>query len=223
MKINKQTFKDYVVKHIFDGIIDGKYRPGDQLNESALAESLEISRAPIREALRDLVGTGVVEYRPRVGHFIAVLSRQEVIDTYIARGVLEGFAAARAMSELTSEDLAALEEMPVKMEELSRKGRLKSLIEVGNQFHERLFSKCYNAQIVAFTKQLNLKSDLLFYEYIGTLYTPEGIRQRHQEIVDCLKQGNPEQLEALIRQHYIESGEKIATLIESQTPIRSVR
>ncbi len=213
MPVNKQTFKDYVITHIFDGIVEGKYGPGDQLNESVLAETLEISRAPIREALRDLVGTGLVEYRPRVGHFIAVLTRQEVVDTYVARGVLEGFAAAQALSALSPEDLAELEKMTVKMEDLSRKGRIKSLIKLGNEFHERLFEKCLNSQIVSFTRQLNLKSDLLFYEYIGRLYSPEGIRDRHRKIIDCLRQGDGKALEELIRRHYSESGEKIAQLI----------
>lgn len=215
MSVDKQTFKDYVIAHIFDGILDGKYRPGDQLNESVLAEKLEISRAPIREALRDLLGKGLVEYRPRVGHFIAVVSPQEVIDTYVAQGVLEGFAAVQAMPQLTTGDFAELEKMVAKMEELCRKGRIKSLIKLGNQFHEKLYNKCRNVQIVTFAEQLGLKSDLLFYEYIGTLYTPEEIRERHQDIVDCLKRGNATALEELIRQHYNESGEKIAALVEA--------
>ena len=213
MAVNKSTFKDYAMSHIFNGMMDGKYRPGDQLNESVLADELEISRAPIREALRELIGGGLVEYRPRVGHFVAVLSKQEVIDTYIARGVVEGFAAAQAMDRLTKEELADLEAMPSEMEKLSRQGNLKELIELGNEFHELLFNKCFNKQILTFTQQLSLKSDLLFYEYIGTLYTPKEIKDRHMEIIECIKTGNSIQLEELIRTHYVESGEKIATLI----------
>lgn len=215
MGVNKSTFKDYAKAHIFDGMIDGFYKPGDQLNESVLANELEISRAPIREALRELTSDGLVEYKPRVGHFVAVLSREEVIDTYIARGVLEGFAAAQSLKtdQIGPEDLSLLEAMPQQMEELSRKGKLKELIDLGNRFHELLFQGCQNKQIVAFTTQLNLKSDLLFYEYIGTLYTPYDIKQRHVEIVECVKAGDPAQLEELIRRHYIESGEKIASLI----------
>ena len=213
MAVNKSTFKDYAMSHIFNGMMDGKYKPGDQLNESVLADELEISRAPIREALRELIGSGLVEYRPRVGHFVTVLNKQEVIDTYIARGVVEGFAAAQAMDRLTKEELADLEAMPSEMEKLSRQGNLKELIELGNEFHELLFKKCFNKQIITFTQQLSLKSDLLFYEYIGTLYTPKEIKDRHMEIIDCIKTGNSHQLEELVRAHYIESGEKIAALI----------
>ena len=213
MAVNKSTFKDYAMSHIFNGMMDGKYRPGNQLNESVLADELEISRAPIREALRELIGSGLVEYRPRVGHFVAVLNKQEVIDTYIARGVVEGFAAAQAMDRLTKEELADLEAMPSEMEKLSRQGNLKELIELGNEFHELLFKKCFNKQIITFTQQLSLKSDLLFYEYIGTLYTPKEIKDRHMEIIECIKTGNSIQLEELIRTHYVESGEKIAALI----------
>lgn len=213
MAVNKSTFKDYAMSHIFNGMMDGKYKPGDQLNESILADELEISRAPIREALRELIGSGLVEYRPRVGHFVAILSKQEVIDTYIARGVVEGFAAAKAMDKLTKDEISHLEAMPLEMEKLSRLGNLKELIELGNEFHELLFSKCFNKQIITFTQHLSLKSDLLFYEYIGTLYTPKEIKDRHMEIIECIKTGTSNQLEELIRKHYIESGEKIAALI----------
>jgi len=213
MAVNKSTFKDYAMSHIFNGMMDGKYRPGNQLNESVLADELEISRAPIREALRELIGGGLVEYRRRVGHFVAVLNKQEVIDTYIARGVVEGLAAAQGVGRLTKEGLAELEAMPSEMEKLSRQGNLKELIELGNEFHELLFKKCFNKQIITFTQQLSLKSDLLFYEYIGTLYTPKEIKDRHMEIIECIKTGNSIQLEELIRTHYVESGEKIAALI----------
>lgn len=213
MAVNKLTFKDYAKSHIFDGMIDGRYKPGEQINESVLANELEISRAPIREALRELTSSGLVEHRPRVGHFMSALSKQEVIDTYISRGVLEGFAAAQSLKSAGSDEIAILEAMPQEMEELSRKGKLKELIALGNKFHKLLYKGCQNKQIVSFTTQLSLKSDLLFYEYIGTLYTPREIKERHIEIVKCIKQGDSKQLEELIRAHYIESGEKIAALI----------
>lgn len=213
MAVNKLTFKDYAKKYIFNEMIDGRYKPGCQLNESIIASELEISRAPVREALRELTSHGLVEYKPRIGHFVAVLSKQEVIDTYVARGVLEGVAVAQSLGKFTKEDLVALEMMPQEMEDLSRRGKLKELIKLGAQFHELLFQGCQNKPIVAFTKQLSLKSDLLFYEYIGTLYTPKEIRDRHTKIVECIKNGDAGQVEELIRAHYIESGEKIAALI----------
>ncbi len=213
MAVNKLTFKDYAKKYIFDGMIDGRYKPGDQLNESVLSSELEISRAPIRETLRELTSSGLVEYKPRVGHFVAILSKQEVIDTYMARGVLEGFAAAQCLQGSSGEDISVLEAMPSEMEDLSRKGQLKELIDLGNKFHELLFKGSANKQIVTFTKQLSLISDLLFYEYIGTLYTPREINDRHMEIVESIKDGDARQLEELIRAHYVESGEKIAALI----------
>ena len=51
-----------------------------------------ISRTPIREAMKELIMNGLVDYRPQVGNFIPILSAKEIIDSYTIRGVLEGYA-----------------------------------------------------------------------------------------------------------------------------------
>lgn len=217
MAIERTTYKDHVIKHIYDGLRENRFRAGEKILESHLAKDLGISRAPIREALADLVRTGLLEYRPQVGNFVAALSPQEIIDSYVARGVLEGFAVAEGMVNFTDSDLQRLEEMAHRMETYARKGQHKALIDLGQRFHEELFCHCTNAQIVSFTEQLSLKLHLLFYKHWGKVYTPEEIRDRHLEIVEMIRRQDAVQLERLIRRHYIDTGHKIVAQ-EKTTP-----
>ena len=77
--IERSTYKDHVIKYIYDGMRENRFRPGEKILESHLAKELGISRAPIREALADLVRSGLLEYRPQVGNFVAALSPEEIV------------------------------------------------------------------------------------------------------------------------------------------------
>jgi DNA-binding GntR family transcriptional regulator len=209
MPIERSTYKDHVIKYIYDGMRENRYKSGEKILESHLAKELGISRAPIREALADLVRTGLLEYRPQVGNFVASLSAEEIFDSYVARGVLEGFAVSQGINNFSDEDLTRLEEMAYKMELFAQKGKRKALIDIGQEFHEELFSHCRNAQVVLFTEQLSLKLHLLFYKHWANVYKPEEIRDRHLDIISIIRKKDPVKLEQLIRQHYIETGRKV--------------
>ncbi len=209
MVIERSTYKDHVIKYIYDGMRENRFKAGDKILESHLAKELGISRAPIREALADLVRSGLLEYRPQIGNFVAALSPQEIIDSYVARGVLEGFAVAQGVGNFSEEDLQRLEDMAHKMETFAQNGKRKALIDIGQQFHEELFSHCTNSQVVLFTEQLSLKLHLLFFKHWAQVYTPGEIRDRHLDIIKVIREGDSVKLELMIRNHYINTGHKI--------------
>lgn len=209
MPIERSTYKDHVIKYIYDGIRENRFRAGDKILESHLAKELGISRAPIREALADLVRSGLLEYRPQIGNFVATLSSSEIIDSYVARGVLEGFAVAQGIDNFNDEDLQHLGEMAHKMASYARQGKRKALIDLGQAFHEELFSHCTNTQVVLFTEQLSLKLHLLFYKHWSRVYSADEIRDRHLEIIDVIREKDSVKLEMMVRDHYIDTGRKI--------------
>jgi DNA-binding GntR family transcriptional regulator len=218
----KQTYKDIVIRHIYDGLMDGKYEPGEKVLESALSHELGLSRAPVREALRELVSNGLLEYRPQVGNFIASLSPEEIIDSYVARGVLEGYAVAQGVDNFTEAELDTLEKMAHKMEQLAEKNQRKALIGLGQEFHRELFSHCTNNQVVHFTEQLSLKLHFLFYKHWAKVYTPGEIRDRHLEIISTIRKGDSVELEMKIRNHYIETGRKIIQQVSDSRSTREI-
>jgi len=209
MPIQRTTYKDHVIKYIYDGLRENRFSAGEKILESHLAKELGISRAPIREAMADMVSAGLLEYRPQVGNFVAALSAKQIIDSYVARGVLEGFAIAQGIDNFSDEDLLRLEKMAHQMEQFAHQGQRKALIDIGQEFHEELFCHCTNMQVVHFTEQLSLKLHLLFYKHWANVYSPEEIRDRHLEIIVAIRAKDPATLEQLIRQHYIDTGHKV--------------
>lgn len=210
--IKRTTYKDQVVEYIYDLVLDGKFAPGDHLKESLLAKELGISRAPVREAFRELISSGIVEYRPQVGNFIALLSPKQIVDSYTTRGVLEGFAVMETRHHFGDDDFDELDEQVSRMRKLALKGDSKKVVQVGGEFHDLLTSYNRNVQLAEYNERLSLKCHVLFYKHWSTLYSPEEIGDRHGRIVEALKFSGAVQVEQTVREHYIETGTKIAAL-----------
>lgn len=209
MAIQKGTYQDQVIDFMYDMILRGKLAPGEHVSEQWLSETLKISRAPIREAMRQLAKDGLITYRPQVGNSIAALSPKAIYDTYVTRGLLEGFAARCAMNNFTDKDFAKLDRLVEKMVECAREGQHFLLSSTDKKFHEFIFNKSENRQLIEFAQTLSMRLHLIFCKHWTKVYIPEQVRARHQLIVDHIRAGNPVAVEECIRTHYEETGKKM--------------
>lgn len=215
MAIVKKTYKDQVVDHVYQLLLSGELEPGNQLKESLLAEQMGISRAPVREAMKELIMNGLVDYRPQVGNFIPVLSPKQIVDSYTTRGVLEGYAIMETCEKFSYEDIEKLENLTVQMEQYAQQQNHKMVVVVGGEFHDLLINKNDNVQLLEYTDRLSLKLHILFCKHWGRLYNSEEIGRRHREIVASLITKEPNRIEQVVRNHYAETGLKIAALYAS--------
>ena len=212
----KKTYKDQVVDYVYQLLLDGELNPGDQLKETLLAEKMGISRAPIREAMKELISNGLVDYRPQVGNFIPVYSPQQIIDSFTTRGVLEGYAVMSSCDRFSEAEINKFENLTVQMEKYAEQKNHKMVIEAGGEFHDLLISKCDNVQLLEYTDRLSLKLHILFFKYWGKLYSSVEIGRRHREIVESVKARDLNLIEQVVRQHYVETGTKIVNIEDYQ-------
>src|SRR5256714_4287320 len=94
---------------IREAIVDGRIPPGEQLRESRLVEMLGISRGTVREAVRQLVQEGLVEYRMHYGAFVKAQMLEDRLDVYVAREAIEVWAARTLIGRTEPLDLSALD------------------------------------------------------------------------------------------------------------------
>lgn len=212
MEIAKKTYKDHVIDHVYQLLLSGKLRPGDRLKESLLARQLGISRAPVREAMKELRLNGLVDYRPQVGNSIPVLSSEQIIDSYTTRGVLEGYAAMESRNRFSATEIAKLESLVGHMEDAADKHNHQAVVEADGEFHDLLISKSDNSQLLEYAARLSLKLNILFFQHWSTLYTPSEIGRRHRDIIESVKSKESGLIEHVIRRHWIETGSKIAKI-----------
>jgi DNA-binding GntR family transcriptional regulator len=104
-----QTLPEQIAELIFTSIANGEYEPGDRIREEALAEQFEVSRGPVREALRILEKDSVVRILPNRGAHVTQLSIKEVADIFEIRRKLSGAMIARLSVEEAARLAAAVD------------------------------------------------------------------------------------------------------------------
>jgi DNA-binding GntR family transcriptional regulator len=136
------TLRAHVVKMLSAGILSGKYKPGDRLNESQIARELSISRIPVREALSQLQEQGLVQNRERRGMFVTNIGPEEVLQLSSLRTILETEALRLARARMTPEILAALEKLIAQMDAWN--GTLLEAAGLDLEFHRTLWRAAGN-------------------------------------------------------------------------------
>jgi len=119
-----------------DGIVEGHYAAGTSLSEVALSEELGTSRTPVREALKQLEGEGLVRIVPRVGTFVAEPSRRDVLELFVLKEVLEGLAARLLAQRGTVPEVELLERNVMESEQAARRRDGDGLRALVVEFHE---------------------------------------------------------------------------------------
>ena len=113
------SLPEQIAERIFSAIAAGDYAPGDRIREEALAEQFEVSRGPVREALRILERDAVVRIQPNRGAHVTQLSTKEVSDIFQIRGDLIG-AVVRRLAEPESAFLADINARVCELETLAK-------------------------------------------------------------------------------------------------------
>ena len=136
------TLRAHVVKVLSAGILSGKYKPGDRLNESQIARELNISRIPVREALSQLQEQGLVQNRERRGMFVTNIGHEEVQQISSLRFILETEALRLAQKNMTPEVLAALDRLVQQMDDWD--STLLEAAALDLEFHRTLWKAAGN-------------------------------------------------------------------------------
>jgi len=103
-----QTRSHFLEERIAEDIINGRLSPGTRLEEQALADRFDTSRTPVREALRRLAATGLIEIRPRRGVIVSTVTRDRLAQMFETMAELEGACARLAAQRMSEDDLARL-------------------------------------------------------------------------------------------------------------------
>lgn len=135
-------------------ILGLRYKPGEKLSETRLAQELDLGRSPIRTALARLEGEGWIEVQPQSGTFVRDPSPEEVSDIAELRMLLEAYAAERAAARIRPEQLGALRQAFDDLKARGVEGHFDAFLEVDDLFHRTLHRVAGNARIEGILRNL---------------------------------------------------------------------
>lgn len=197
-------------------IYAGEFKPGDRLNEAALALRMGTSRGPIREAIRILAGIGLVTAVMNRGVFVRKVSVAEMLEIYDLRALVFGFAAERAADHVTDADRRQFELLLDQMDQACSDGDNDRYYNVNLEFHALILRLAHNQ-----------RAQRLYDDYVKELHLfrrqnfnkPGNMRKsniEHRRIYDAISRGAKAKAKAQAEIH-IQSGRQrlLATLDET--------
>ena len=198
-------------------ILAGTLRPGEKLAERDLSRRLKVSRTPLREALSRLVQEGLVENRPRRGHYVRAIDAKSVADLYDLREVLEKHAVRLAARRLTDADIAELEKLRRALRRYERdavQGEAEQ--HDGLRLHEIIIRAARNDMLTEMLAKLYDR--LQMFVWIDAIYADEATltRREHEAIIDAAKARDEKLLLRLMEQHLRRSKDNVLRALRAR-------
>jgi GntR family transcriptional regulator, gluconate operon transcriptional repressor len=203
------------VDQLRQAILTGRFRQGERLVETKIADQLQVSRGTVREAFKLLRSEGLVEEEPRRGTFVVSLSGKDAREIYELRMAIEGRAAyvLAQMAEPTSIEI--LTDLCTQMERAEAEHDAAGVYASDLAFHDSLCRLSGNARLhEVFSRYVPALRALLQLD--KRIYGPlQNIVGGHRLLVNAIRDGDAEKARALAEQHCAEAGRHAANYLDS--------
>jgi DNA-binding GntR family transcriptional regulator len=197
-------------------ILENEMPAGTQVLEQELAEMLEMSRTPVREAMVRLADEGMVEVRPRHGMRVLPISADDMREIYDVLTALESMAAERVAARgVSPEELRALRQAVVDMDAALAADDLRTWAAADERFHLLLVEYCDNERLRALVSGYWDQSHRVRLVTLGLRPKPVDSNKDHAAVVDAIARGDAVAARRLHRQHRVRSGETLVNLLKT--------
>ena len=149
-----QTRAERLAGQLSNAILTGEFPPGARLDEQQLAGRFGVSRTPVREALRQLATSGLIDVRPRRGAVVASVTPEQLQMMFAAMAEMEAACARLAAAHMTQSERQELRRMQDTMGELVKTGDPDAYADVNTAFHRAIYAGTHNEVIFDFTSKL---------------------------------------------------------------------
>ena len=216
MRLVQNSLHQEVAGTLREQIFAGQLAPGSFLDESALCESLQISRTPLREALKVLTAEGLLRHEPRRGCFVNEVTEQDLDDIFPVIALLEGRCAYEAARRATDADLAALATLHERLNGHARAGRINDYYATNFTIHEAIILLANNRWLALAIADLR---KILKLARLQQLHAPGRLTQslsEHMTVFAALQSRDSEGAEAAMRTHLLRQREALRDLTRNQ-------
>lgn len=148
------TTVDKLADDIAEAILSGEFAPGARLDEQLLAQRYAVSRTPVREAIRQLATTGLIEVRPRRGAIVTQVTPAQLEELFVAMAELEATCARLAALSMAPTERRRLQALHERMGELARQGDAVAFADANHVLHTMIYAGAHNPVIADATTAL---------------------------------------------------------------------
>lgn len=200
-RYERKVFKDLIREAIYEAIVDGELKPGDRIIEAEWAEKLGSSQAPVREAIRDLEGYGVVESAPFKGAVVRVVGKKEMDEIHMVRAGLETAALKKVIAEAPDDFVKKSKRTLDEMKKAAKANDFESFLDKDYEFHKAFVDF---ADIPDLTKMWNMCNIRIWTKY-GATYSKRDLIElagNHEAIYKKIEERDPTEIFETVSRHF---------------------
>lgn len=215
-----RQLRNFVADQLRTAILEGRYKPGEWLRQERLAQELNVSQMPVREALKELAAEGLIEHVPYRGVRVIEFSAEDIEDLYTHRAFLEGRAAACAAQMIGPAEIEELKRLQTEMEQNLAPDNVTRYRELNRRFHQLIYSASRREYLIRTLGQMWAAfPTMLIGNFAATADNPLPERDNsdmfeHHAIITALEQGDSLQAEAVMKEHILTTGRQLVKMLK---------
>ncbi len=208
-KITRQGLPETLAESLRERILNGEFKEGEALIQDAIAQEYEVSRMPVREALRQLEACGLVAMHLHKGAVVTSVPTEQIAELFELRALLECDLLQRAIPRMTDEHLAASRTILSSLETSYSHRDVASWGRLNWEFHRSMYLAADRVQTLAILQGINLQTDR--YIRLQLLLT-EGIgdaEMQHRDLLRLCAAKDVERAVKCLRKHILAAGRNL--------------
>lgn len=197
----KRTSAEEIRRELAGRIIGGVLKPGTSLDETLLAAEFAVSRTPVREALRLLAASGLIDQKPHAKALVAKPDDEALAGMFDVMGYLEALCAGLCAKMMTAEERQALDDLHSSMAGIVREGDATGYAEANDAFHAAIYEGAHNAYLNDLTRSTRQRLAPFRRAQFGALGRLARSHEEHGAVVESILRGDRAAAELAMRKH----------------------
>lgn len=189
--VSSATTVDKLAHDMAEAILSGEFAPGYRLDEQLLAERYDVSRTPVREALRQLTSSGLIDFRPRRGAVVKQVTPAELGELFVAMGELEATCARLAAMSMLPAERRRLQMLHDRMKALARDDNVQAFADDNHLLHTMIYAGAHNSVIGEMTTTLRRRLAPFRRAQFNLEGRPAYSFAEHDRVVAAIVRGEP--------------------------------
>ena len=220
--IPREVLHQQVAVRLRQRIVEGEVAPGAKLNERELCEQLQVSRTPLREAIKMLAAEGLVLLLPNRGAVVAQLGVQDVVDTFEVIAGLEGQSGELAAQRITAAELAEVRALHFEMLAAHARKDLPTYYRLNALIHTQINAAARNPVLTQTYRTINARLQALRFR--SNFDEGKWLRavQEHEQMITALAERDATGLRALLIRHLEHKRDAVLELMHTGAHARSL-
>lgn len=209
LPVRRLSLYEAVTQRLREMVLEGELAPGSRISEKQLCEIFDVSRTPLREALKVLANEGLVELLPNRGAKVTEVTLREVVDLFEVMVVLEGLSGELLVARASNADIAEIRAMHQRMIELYQRHERAEYFLLNQDIHRRLTEIAGNSVLLELETSLSVKITRARYMANMLMGRWDESASEHELIIEALEKRDAQALSAAMRMHMRKTGDAV--------------